>query len=71
MRRHLRNISLLFGATGMTVATALLCTAWLAPLDTAYGLCWSMPWLWGMALGLTAVVLTNRMLVRCALPRPP
>ncbi|EJD43756.1 hypothetical protein AURDEDRAFT_152358 [Auricularia subglabra TFB-10046 SS5] len=64
IRRHLRLVSLLWGVSGMTIATALLVTAWVAPLDTAYGLCWSMPWLWGMLAGLATVILSNRMLVR-------
>ncbi|KZV99780.1 hypothetical protein EXIGLDRAFT_723859 [Exidia glandulosa HHB12029] len=64
MRKHVRDISLIFGCSGVTVAIILLVTAWVAPLDTAYGLCWSMPWLWGMVLSLVTVILTNRMLVR-------
>jgi hypothetical protein len=64
MRHHLRAVSLMYGISGGLVAAALLTTAWVAPTDTEYGLCWSMPWLWAMITGTTNIVWTNRMLAR-------
>jgi hypothetical protein len=54
----------MYGISGGIVAAALLTTAWVAPTDTEYGLCWSMPWLWAMITGTTNIVWTNRMLAR-------
>ncbi|KAH7103854.1 hypothetical protein BKA62DRAFT_615405 [Auriculariales sp. MPI-PUGE-AT-0066] len=63
MRAHLRNISLMWGLGGCLLSGILLATAWVAPLDTAYGLCWSMPWLFIMVAGFHNVRLTHRMLI--------
>jgi len=64
MRRHLRNVSLYWGLSGSIIAALLLVTAWKAPTDTAYGLSWSMPWLWIMLSGSFQIWWTNRLLVQ-------
>jgi hypothetical protein len=64
MRRHIRNVSLYWGISGCALGGVLVATAWVAPTDTAYGLSWSMPWLWIMLSGFAQIVWTNRLLVQ-------
>jgi hypothetical protein len=52
----------MWGISGILLSAALITTAWVAPTDTAYGLCWGMPWLWAMILGAAQIAWTRHML---------
>jgi hypothetical protein len=56
--RHLiRQMSVLWGVSGVVVSAGLLVACWKAPVDTAYGLAYGIPWLWGI---LTAAITIHR-----------
>jgi hypothetical protein len=50
IRRVCRVTAVAWGASGCSVAIALIAAAWTAPTDTAYGLGYGIPWLWAIVL---------------------
>jgi hypothetical protein len=55
--RHLiRQMSVLWGASGCIVAAGLIAAAWTASTDTGYGLCYGIPWLWALLTAAATVV---------------
>ncbi|KAI0091398.1 hypothetical protein BDY19DRAFT_983763 [Irpex rosettiformis] len=48
LRRVCRVTAIAWGVSGCVVASGCIAAAWTAPTDTAYGLGYSMPWLWAL-----------------------
>lgn len=55
IRRVCRVTAVAWGASGCTIAIALIVAAWTAPTDTAYGLGYGIPWLWAIVLSAWTV----------------
>jgi hypothetical protein len=64
IRKVIRYMSLLWGFTGVFGGGALIAAAWLASVDTAYGVCYGLPWLWALLVGAVSGAWTHRELER-------
>jgi hypothetical protein len=57
-------MSVLWGVSGLIVGGGLIAAAWTASIDTGYGLCYGIPWLWAIVMGAVTVARTHSELER-------
>jgi hypothetical protein len=64
IRRIIRYTSLFWGITGLVVAAVLIAVSRFAGVDTAYGVCYGIPWLWSMVAAAATIAWTHQELKR-------
>lgn len=62
MRRIIRWMSMLWGASGVVFGAALIVCAWETDTDVGYGVCYGLPFLWAMVFAAITVVWVHKML---------
>ncbi|KAH9914926.1 uncharacterized protein B0H18DRAFT_1125210 [Fomitopsis serialis] len=64
IRHMVRQLSVLWGVSGLIVAAGVLAACWTASVDTGYGIGYGNPWLWALLMTAVTVVRVHNELAR-------